>query len=270
LIAAHEGFPIDLCKQLFFAFMAFNFCASSVYLINDLLDIDSDRRHPRKAQRPLASGALSIKNGVILAIASASVSLALAITLVNSNFILWLSIYFLTTFAYTSILKKIAIVDCLTLSALYTLRIIAGAATIIIPLSFWLLAFSLFIFFSLALAKRYTELLIDPSSISKKIYGRGYFTSDAPYILILGLSASFASVLVLALYLNSDKVLKLYQTPEFAFGAIPPMLFWLSYIWLKAFRGELDDDPIVFAARNKTSWITLALIIFFLTLASFS
>lgn len=250
--------------------MAFNFCASSVYLINDLLDIDSDRRHPRKAQRPLASGALSIKNGVILAIASASVSLALAITLVNSNFILWLSIYFLTTFAYTSILKKIAIVDCLTLSALYTLRIIAGAATIIIPLSFWLLAFSLFIFFSLALAKRYTELLIDPSSISKKIYGRGYFTSDAPYILILGLSASFASVLVLALYLNSDKVLKLYQTPEFAFGAIPPMLFWLSYIWLKAFRGELDDDPIVFAARNKTSWITLALIIFFLTLASFS
>jgi 4-hydroxybenzoate polyprenyltransferase len=147
------------------------------------------------------------------------------------------------------------LIDCLTLALLYTLRIIAGAAAVGHPLSFWLLAFSVFLFLSLAFVKRYAELEVQLLSSKEKIHGRGYHTGDAPLIQTMGIVAGYSSVLVLALYLNSDAVLKLYAAPELIWGAVPVMLFWVSWMWMQAHRGKMHDDPLVFAVKDRASLI---------------
>jgi 4-hydroxybenzoate polyprenyltransferase len=136
---------------------------------------------------------------------------------------------------------------------LYTLRIVAGAAAAGMMLSFWLLAFSGFLFLSLAFVKRYAELQVQLLNGKQKVHGRGYYTSDAPLVQMLGIASGYAAVLVLALYLNSEAVVKLYRTPEFVWGAVPVMLFWISWMWMRAHRGEMHDDPLVFAVKDKAS-----------------
>ena len=145
------------------------------------------------------------------------------------------------------------LVDCLTLAMLYTLRVVAGAAAAGIVLSFWLLAFSVFLFLSLAFVKRYAELQVQILDGKRIAHGRGYLTSDAPLIQMLGITAGYAAVVVLALYLNSDTVLMLYKTPEIVWGAVPVILFWVSWIWMRAHRGQMHDDPLVFALKDKAS-----------------
>jgi 4-hydroxybenzoate polyprenyltransferase len=145
------------------------------------------------------------------------------------------------------------LIDCLTLALLYTLRIIAGAAAVEHNLSFWLLAFSVFLFLSLAFVKRYAESKVQLLSGKEKIHGRGYHTTDAPLIQTMGIVAGYSSVLVLALYLNSDAVLKLYAAPELIWGAVPVMLFWVSWMWMQAHRGKMHDDPLVFAVKDPAS-----------------
>ena len=179
-------------------------------------------------------------------------SIALA-CLVGPVFLSWLLVYFLLTCLYSFVLKRLMLVDCLTLAVLYTLRIIAGAAAAGQILSFWLLAFSVFLFLSLAFVKRYAELQGQMLSGKQKIHGRGYLTSDAPLIQMLGISSGYAATVVLALYLNSDAVLMLYRTPEMVWGAVPVMLFWVSWIWIRAHRGEMHDDPLIFAVKDKAS-----------------
>jgi len=258
LFAAHQVDQPQAWLSLIIAVLSFSLCASSVYIGNDLLDLESDRLHPRKRKRPFASGRVPAWVGVAVAPLLLLASFLLG-TLVGIKFLACLAAYFALTCLYSLWLKRIVLIDCLTLAMLYTLRIIAGAAAAGLGLSFWLLAFSVFLFLSLAFVKRYAELEVQTSSGNKKAHGRGYFTSDAPLVMNLGVTSGYASVLVLALYLNSDAVLKLYRTPEVIWGAVPIMLFWVSWMWMRAHRGEMHDDPLVFAVKDKASLLAGAI-----------
>ena len=252
LIAAHQFTNIYTWQSLILAFVSFSLCASTVYIVNDLLDLESDRLHPRKCQRPFASGSVAIWVGVVLAPMLFIISIGLG-AYVGGSFLPWLMCYFVLTCSYSLWLKRLILIDCLTLAILYTMRIVAGAAAASLSLSFWLLAFSVFLFISLAFVKRYAELEVQLQSGSEIVHGRGYLTSDAPLVQTLGIASGYASVLVLALYLNSEAVLVLYRTPEIVWGAVPIMMFWISWIWLQAHRGNMHDDPVVFALQDKTS-----------------
>jgi 4-hydroxybenzoate polyprenyltransferase len=223
-----------------------------VYVANDLLDLESDRQHPRKRNRPFASGLVPTWVGIILLPVLMVPSMVLAHA-VGGGFMPWLAFYFALTCAYSLGLKRLMLVDCLTLAILYTLRIVAGAAAASMPLSFWLLAFSVFLFSSLAYVKRYAELQVQLLHGKQKVHGRGYYTTDAPLVQMLGITSGYAAVVVLALYLNSDAVLLLYRTPEFIWGAVPVLLFWVSWIWMQAHRGDMHDDPLIFAVKDKAS-----------------
>lgn len=241
------------------AFAAFSLCASAVYVINDLLDLSSDRVHARKRNRPFASGALPISHGVVMApglllaaaLIAAQLPIAFAATLVA---------YFAVTCLYSFWLKNQVIVDVLMLASLYTSRIIAGsAATSIVP-SFWLLAFSMFMFLSLAIVKRYSEMLVAIQQNKTKAAGRGYVVSDLPVLVSLGASAGYMAILILALYVNSPDLNGLYPRRWALWLVLPPMLYWISRVWMKAHRGEMHDDPVVFAATDKQSWVIAVLI----------
>jgi 4-hydroxybenzoate polyprenyltransferase len=231
IFAAHQVITGELWTNLGLAFLSFSLCASSVYIANDLLDLESDRTHPRKRSRPFASGQIPIWIGTLLAPILIFSSFALALK-VGGSFLPWLLVYFALTCAYSWGLKRLVLVDCLTLAILYTLRIVAGAAAVSVPLSFWLLAFSIFLFLSLAFIKRYAELQAHPEGDAKKVHGRGYYLADAPLVQQLGVTSGYAATLVLALYLNSENVIKLYRTPEIIWGAVPLMLLWISWMWL--------------------------------------
>lgn len=255
ILAAHQLTTPDIWLELILAFFSFSLCASSVYIANDLLDLESDRQHPRKCKRPFASGLVPTWIGVVLAPLLLFSSLALA-RLVGESFFFWLLFYFALTCAYSWTLKRVMLIDCLTLAMLYTLRIVAGAAAVEMSLSFWLLAFSVFLFLSLSFVKRYAELEVQLLHGKQKAHGRGYYTSDAPLLQTMGITSGYAAVLVLALYLNSDAILKLYRAPELVGGAVPIMLFWISWMWMQAHRGKMHDDPLVFAIKDKASLLS--------------
>ena len=266
-LAAHQTPSADLSSMLLLAFFSFSLCASAVYIANDLFDLDSDRHHPRKRLRPFASGRVSVAKGVVLFPLLLLNAFLFAIP-VGSAFVGWLVFYFLLTCAYSWGLKRVVLIDCLVLAMLYTVRIIAGAAAAGITLSFWLLAFSVFLFLSLAFVKRYAELKTHADDGRDHAHGRGYWISDAPLVQSLGITSGYAAVVVLALYLNSDAVVKLYQQPVVMWSAVPVMLFWISWMWMKAHRGEMHDDPLLFAVRDKASLLSgcaFALVLFVAT-----
>ena len=266
-LAAHQTPSADLSSMLLLAFFSFSLCASAVYIANDLFDLDSDRHHPRKRLRPFASGRVSVAKGVVLFPLLLLNAFLFAIP-IGSAFVGWLLFYFLLTCAYSWGLKRVVLIDCLVLAMLYTVRIIAGAAAAGIALSFWLLAFSVFLFLSLAFVKRYAELKTHADDGRDHAHGRGYWISDAPLVQSLGITSGYAAVVVLALYLNSDAVVKLYQQPVVMWSAVPVMLFWISWMWMKAHRGEMHDDPLLFAVRDKASLLSgcaFALVLFVAT-----
>jgi len=252
LLAAHQIGNAQSLGLLIIAFLSFSLCASSVYITNDLLDLESDRIHPRKRFRPFASAKLSVLHGVIAAPLLIAASFLLG-AVVGLDFLIVLLVYLLMSVTYSFNLKRLVLVDCLTLATLYTMRIIAGAAAVSVSLSFWLLAFSIFIFLSLAFLKRYAELLVQSSEGKNSAHGRGYLVTDAPLLQALGVSSGYISTLVIALYLRSENVMSLYAQPLAIWLLIPILLFWVSWVWLKSSRGEMHDDPIVFAAKDKTS-----------------
>lgn len=264
LLAAHEFTAIGLWGSLLLAFVSFSLCASSVYIFNDLLDLESDRAHPRKRARPFASGVVPVWMGLAISVVLLAGSYGIG-TYVGGQFLPWLGFYFVLTCAYSWILKRLILVDCLALAMLYTVRIVAGAAAAGLTLSFWLLAFAVFLFLSLAFVKRYAELEVQVLRGSKKAHGRGYYTADAPLVQTLGVTAGYGAVLVLALYLNSEAVLRLYATPEIMWAAVPVLLFWVSWMWMQAHRGKMHDDPLVFAVKDKASLV--AGIVFVVVLA---
>lgn len=237
------------------AFVAFSMCASAVYIVNDLSDLDADRQHPRKRERPFASGVVPIAWGVMLVPLLLTGAFVVALA-VSPLFIAALGAYLVTTTAYTFVLKRYAMVDVVALAGLYTLRVLGGSAAIGIAPSFWILAFSMFIFLSLALAKRCAELDAMRRVSRTAAVGRGYAVGDLSIVQQMGVSAGYLSALVMALYLNTDEIMLRYRHPELLWGVCPLILLWVSRIWLKAGRAEMHDDPLVFALRDRFSrWV---------------
>ncbi len=259
LLSAHLWFDRDAVINTLIAFVAFSLCASSVYLLNDLMDLPSDREHPRKRHRPFASGLLPLAGGValipLLLIAAFTLSL-----LLPDRFTLVLAGYYALTLAYTFVLKRIEIVDVVVLACLYTSRIIAGAVAIPVAASFWLLAFTMFLFLSLALVKRYAELVLMRDRHQSTAAGRGYQTADLPLVGALGVASGYLSVLVLALYVNSGiDATGLYGFPKLLWLLCPLLLYWISRAWMLTHRGCMHDDPLLFAVRDRISQVVLAM-----------
>lgn len=259
LLAGHRLDSPRIIGVALLAFLAFGLCASSVYLLNDLLDLQDDRHHPVKCKRPLAAGTLPLLWGLGLCPVLLSVAFAIALAFLPWHFSAVLLGYYVLTLAYSLALKRRVMVDVVTLAALYTTRIIAGAAAISIHLTFWLLAFSMFFFLSLALVKRYTELYSTLKAGREKARGRGYLSGDLSVVSSLGTSSGYISVLVLALYIQDTHTAALYRHPQYIWLACPLMLYWISRTWMIAHRGIMHDDPIVFAARDRVSLIVVAL-----------
>lgn len=272
LLAAHEftsGTPLGLT---ILGFLSFSLAASSAYLLNDLLDLDADRAHPRKSQRPLAAGRLPLLYGMALIPLLLGLALALA-WWVSLPFFLVLLLYYSLTLSYSFWLKRLMLIDVLCLALLYTIRVLAGGSiSEDVFVSHWLLAFSAFLFLSLAFIKRYAEVLLlrqIESNPQQAVKGRGYLGQDLEVLANLGVSSGHLSVLVLALYINSDAVRMLYETPDFLWMMVLVMLYWLSRAWMLTHRGLMHDDPIVFALRDRISHLCLALIITIVAVASF-
>ncbi|WP_347986878.1 UbiA family prenyltransferase [Methylomonas sp. AM2-LC] len=266
LAAAHKLTNNGAIEQALLAFLAFGLCASSVYLLNDMLDLEVDRQHPRKCKRPFASGNLSLIAGFFLVPLLLIAALLIASQL-PVRFCEVLGAYYTLTLAYSFGLKRIVLIDTITLAGLYTARIIAGATAIAVPLSFWLLLFSVFLFFSLALVKRYAELDAMQRQGKLKAAGRGYHIEDLPILHSLGTASGNLCVLVLALYINSPEVQSLYHHPQAIWMLCVLLLYWISRVWLKAHRGKMHDDPVVFAMKDRISLAVGALAAIAVTLA---
>ncbi len=265
LLLTHQISSLPQLTSAALAFLAFCFCASSVYVQNDLLDIEADRHHPRKRFRPFASGKLSIRFGLLLAPALLLAALATSLGL-PPTFLAVLGVYFVATLAYSLYLKQKPIIDVLTLALLYVMRIIAGGVAIGVALSPWLLAFAMFFFLSLAYVKRYSE--IRDLEQGGSLRARGYVHSDLEGLADLGVSSGYVSALVVALYINSSVVTQYYRSPALLWLICPLIVYWLSRMWLLARRGKMHDDPIVFALSDRISYIVGALVAIVATLAS--
>jgi len=258
VLASHRFLDQALATNATLAFIAFSLCASGVYLVNDILDLESDRSHPRKRFRPLAAGSLPVAHGVIAAPALTMLGIALA-WIASPATALALVVYFALTLAYSLRLKRIVLVDVIALAGLYTARIITGTIATGLDISFWLLAFSMFLFLSLAMLKRFTELRVMLIEGRTDAAGRGYFVTDLSVVQSLGGASGFIAVLVLCLYIQSQSNLLMYGRPEILWLLCPLLLYWISRVWLVASRGEMHDDPIVFAAKDIPSQLVLAL-----------
>lgn len=256
LVLDHEWVSVASVFAAIFAFFSFSFFASAVYVVNDIIDLRSDRRHARKRFRPIAAGSVSIPMAVAIAASLLLASLGLA-SLLPPFYWGVLALYGLVTTAYTFVLKRKLLVDVFTLAGLYTVRIIAGAAAIGSDLSFWLLAFSIFFFLSLALVKRFVELDETEIDLGEKLNGRSYFGSDKAMVAQGGISSAFASAMVLALYVNSDQVTTMYAEPQILWPLCPLILYLLLRIWILASRSQMHDDPVVFIMRDWRSQVTM-------------
>jgi 4-hydroxybenzoate polyprenyltransferase len=252
LFTAHRLGDLDSLGSALAALVAFCLCASSVYLLNDMLDLEADRGHPRKSKRPFASGDLSIATGLMLAPLLLGVA-ALIAAFLPGKFQLCLAAYYLLTFGYSIKLKRMLLVDAVALAGLYTLRIIAGAGAATVALSFWLLLFSVFLFLSLAFVKRYAELDSLRRQQKLQALGRGYRVEDLAVLQSFGTAAGYLSVLVLALYINSPEIQPLYSRPKAIWMLCVLMLYWISRVWMTAHRGGMHDDPVVYALRDRVS-----------------
>ena len=267
LLLAHAWAP-GVIAGAALAFLSFGLCASATYIVNDLLDLEADRQHPRKRLRPFASGDLSALAGVVIVVLFLAASLTLALLVPHAiaalspqllylikphYFLLWLGIYLVTTLAYSLRLKRSVLVDVIVLSGLYTIRIIAGSAASGIAVSTWLGSFSIFFFLSLAFVKRFAELenLRERGGVS--IGGRGYHVADVEQLRAFGSASGYTSVAVLTLYLSTLDAAHLYQHPRRLWLLVPVLLLWISRLWLQASRGELDEDPVVYAITDRRS-----------------
>ncbi|WP_263417087.1 UbiA family prenyltransferase [Terriglobus albidus] len=251
------------------AFLSFSFCASATYIINDLLDLEVDRRHPRKRLRPFAAADLSVGAGFGIVASFLAISVLLGVALPYlfhavpghawlaqpHKFLLWLAIYAAMTLSYSFRLKRMMLVDVIILSMLYTLRIVVGSVSTGIPVTTWLGAFSIFFFLSLAFAKRFAELENLRAREKDNAAGRGYRVSDLEQLRTFGSASGYAAVVVLALYLNSLTAQNLYPHLTRLWLLIPIIILWISRLWMVASRGDLDEDPVVYALEDRRSLI---------------
>lgn len=265
VLASHEA---GVFGAALMAFAAFSLTASSVYVINDLLDLEADRAHPRKKTRPFAAGEISASDGIIMSVALLASAFALSALLLPAIFSAVLALYFLGTLAYSLVLKRMLVLDIWTLSGLYTLRILAGSASSGILPSAWLVTFSLFIFFALAAVKRQGELVDRNTRGELTSTGRAYTTLDLPIIQGMALASGYAAVVVFSLYINNPLVEALYPFYKVLWLIPTALLFWISHMVMAAHRGRMHDDPIVFAARDRLSQLTGIAILLSVAVAS--
>jgi 4-hydroxybenzoate polyprenyltransferase/phosphoserine phosphatase len=252
LITSHNILNLKLLIINILGFIAFSLCASATYIINDLFDLEADRKHPSKKNRPFASGELSISKGILMSGLFGLSGLLLSFFL-PLNFLFYLVTYILLTSFYSFFLKRYVLVDVFTLAGLYTIRIIAGARLIGVEISFWLFAFSVFLFFGLALVKRCTELQLIAKSGKMNLNGRDYCSEDLQTLRTMGITGCFISVVVFALYINSKEVLSLYSSPEILWAICPALLLWINRLWIKTSRGQMHDDPLIFTLKDNVS-----------------
>lgn len=267
MLASHQ-FDMTTLMLSLMAFVAFSVTASSVYVVNDMLDLAADRAHPRKRKRPFACGAVPIQHGMVMAAGLIVLGAVLSL-LVGMPFFALLCGYFILTTAYSLHLKRLIVLDICVLAALYSMRIVAGAVATEIPLSVWLLAFGIFFFLSLAAVKRQAELVDSAQRGTLKARGRGYTVGDLPIVTMIAISAGYVAVLVLVLYVNSPSVAQLYQTPNMLWGIGAVVLFWITRTVMIAHRGLMHDDPVVYAARDRVSQMCLLLCLGFAVGGSF-
>ncbi len=251
-LALAHAFRLPLLLQALLAFLCFSLCASATYVVNDLLDIEADRRHPKKRYRPFAAGDLSVATGIAIA----GLFLAAAFTgayFLPRAYLGWLLVYLVSTLAYSLRLKRAVLVDVLLLSGLYTLRLLAGAAAVRVSISPWFAAFSIFLFLSLAIVKRFSELQNIRARGGSIANGRGYLLSDIEQLRSFGTMSGIGAVVVFTLYINGVEIMHLYRHPGRMWLVVPLLLLWIFRVWLLASRGELDEDPVIFAVTDRMS-----------------
>ncbi len=251
LLLAH-ALGMGALIQSALAFLSFSTVASSTYIVNDLLDLASDRNHATKRRRPFAAGDLSVLAGFSLAFVLFAAGVLISIPMAP-RFTSWLLIYCAVTLAYSLYCKRVVIVDVIILSALYTLRILAGAAAARVPISDWMAGFSIFFFFSLALVKRFSELENLRARGAAPSNGRGYLVHDMEQLRAFGTGSAFASIVVFTLYINNPEVRQLYHHPQRLWLLTPLLIWWMSRVWLRASRGQMHEDPVIFALTDRAS-----------------
>jgi 4-hydroxybenzoate polyprenyltransferase/phosphoserine phosphatase len=280
LLLAHAWAPALLAGAAL-AFLSFGLCASATYIVNDLLDLEADRQHPRKRRRPFASGDLSALSGVAVVAVFLAFSLVLALLVPRviaalsptyridrpHHFLVWLGIYLVTTLSYSLRFKRTPLVDVIVLSGLYTVRIIAGSAATGVAVSTWLAGFSIFFFLSLAFVKRFAELENLSQRGGSKAGGRGYHVSDIEQLRSFGTSSGYASVVVLTLYISNLDAAQLYRHTNRLWLLVPVLLLWISRLWFLASRGHLDEDPVVYAITDRRS-LLLGLIVVLIVISA--
>jgi 4-hydroxybenzoate polyprenyltransferase len=275
MLLSHTWAP-GVVTAVTLAFFSFCLCASATYIVNDLLDLEVDRQHPRKSRRPFASGDLSALSGVLVVAVFLAASLVLALLVPRAvallspelfyflkphYFLLWLVIYLVTTLAYSLRFKRSVLVDVIVLSGLYTIRIIAGSAASGIAVSTWLGSFSIFFFLSLALVKRFAELESLRARGGISAGGRGYHITDIEQLRSFGSASGFVSVVVLTLYISTLDAAQFYDHPRRLWLIVPVLLLWIMRLWLQASRGQLNEDPVVYAITDKRSLLLGALVV---------
>lgn len=269
ILLNHDVFDPAALWHGFIAFVAFSLIASAVYLLNDIKDVDADRRHPTKSRRPLAAGEITAGQ----AYAAVPILLIAAFSTVPlvpqpANFLLALLAYLFLALAYLLVLKRKLLVDVLGLAAMHTLRILAGNAAAAIPLSSWLLAFAMFLFFSLALVKRYAELRLTQDHSGLKKAGRGYHAEDIEALSQLGMASGCTCALIMALYVDSANVKQLYSQPKLIWLVCPIILYQMARIWFLARRGGMPDDPLVFMIRDWRSQVMGVIVVLIMVAAT--
>lgn len=265
-LAAHVLHEREILVPALLMFAAFCAAASGIYVVNDLLDLEADRKHPRKRRRPFASGALSLRFGWIgPALVVLGLVLASRVSTPAAGMIL---LYAAITTAYSTWLKTQPLVDIFTLAALYMLRILGGGVATDIRVSIWLLGFSSFLFLALACLKRVAELDDADTAPGERVARRGYMPVDVLTLRLMGVASSFASVLVLSLYVDTTLAEELYAAPAVLWLIVPLLLFWQCRLWLSAGRGRMHDDPLVFALKDRVSWLVVVCVAVVFVLAS--
>lgn len=255
-IGAHQ-FDVHTWLTLAEVFVVYSACASATYIFNDMRDIENDRQHPTKKQRPLVSGRISMRSGALFACILLCLSFGLAAA-ISIQVVGILLVYIATTTAYTAYLKRKVAIDVIILACLYTLRVLAGSFATGIMVSSWLTGFCIFLFFSLAVIKRITELEMYSRENTPKVAGRGYFLHDLPILEMMAVTSGYLSVLVLALYIESPAILRLYRHPEYLWGVSVILLYWFSRVLVITHRGGMHDDPVAFAIKDKVSLVCAA------------
>jgi 4-hydroxybenzoate polyprenyltransferase len=268
IITAHKLLDVGILAAAGLAFVAISFCASSIYLLNDLFDLDSDRRHPEKWRRPLASGNLTIPVAIVLSLLLMAAGFAISLRL-PADAVKLIGVYLVATTAYSLFLKRRVLVDVFTLSLLYTLRVLLGGAATGLLLSPWFLAFSVFTFLSLAFCKRASELVRLKKSELLGAPGRAYFTWDHLAVQTCGITSGYLAAIVLALYLQSDTVRRFYASPAWLWLIVPVFLYWISRIWVLVNRGAMDEDPVLFATKDRITYLTAVVSAAILVLATY-